>query len=232
MNETFSDYIDLINTAEDFIRDGWKTRGKRQNYSITPAADAGGSSDDSLKSIAAEIGGCTVCRLASTRTNVVPGEGSINPVVMFIGEGPGADEDRSGRPFVGKAGQYLDKWVSAIGLDRQKDCFIGNIIKCRPPGNRDPLPDEIGACRHFLDRQLALLKPLTIVTLGRFASQVICSSDDGIGRLRNHTFYYNDIPVIPTYHPSAVLRNPELRSAVWDDLRRLNNLIESLASGK
>lgn len=146
---------------------------------------------------------------------------------MIIGEGPGADEDRTGRPFVGPAGQYLDKWLSAIGLDRNTNCFIGNIVKCRPPGNRDPEPAESLACRSYLDRQIALLKPKAILTVGRISSQLLIGSSEGIGRLRGNTYAYRGIPLIPTYHPSGVLRNPDYRGAVWEDLRRLQALLDS-----
>jgi DNA polymerase len=142
-----------------------------------------------------------------------------------VGEGPGADEDASGRPFVGAAGQYLDKWLAAIGLDRQSTCFIANVLKCRPPGNRDPQPEEVEACRGYLDRQLAALGPRAILALGRHAAQTLTGSPQGITMLRERTHECRGVPLVATYHPSAVLRNPSLRAAVWDDLRRLKALL-------
>ena len=233
MSRQLSEFIEIINDAEDMLNGGWKTahpevRIARQQ----PAAVGSRGSGESLESIAAEIKACTACGLHAERNIPVPGEGSLRPAVMFIGEGPGAEEDKIGIPFVGKAGQYLDKWLSAIDLSRAESCFIGNIIKCRPPGNRDPHPDEIAACRPFLIRQLGIIRPEVIITLGRFASQVICDSEEGIGRLRGKTYSYEGIPVVPTYHPSAVLRNPNLRSAVWDDLKRVKDLLNEIEQNR
>jgi DNA polymerase len=145
---------------------------------------------------------------------------------MVVGEGPGAEEDRRGKPFVGRAGQYLDRWLAAVGLDRTSNCFIGNIVKCRPPGNRDPLPEESAACMPYLKEQIDILKPKAILTLGRIATQILCGRSEGIGKLRGEELDYLGIPVVPTYHPSAVLRNTDLRPAVWEDLKRLRALPE------
>ncbi len=178
-----------------------------------------------LAEIAAEVAGCTVCRLCEGRNHAVPGEGVLDPVIMIIGEGPGAEEDSSGRPFVGPAGRYMDKWMQAIELSREKDLFIGNVIKCRPPGNRDPLPDESAACREYLDRQIDILKPRVILTVGRIAMQLLLETGDGIGKRHGRQYEYRGIPLLPTYHPSGVLRNPEYRAPVWDDLKALQRLI-------
>ena len=148
------------------------------------------------------------------------------PRVMVIGEGPGADEDRSGRPFVGRAGQYLDRWLAAIDLDRKSNCYIGNIVKCRPPGNRDPLPGEAAACLPYLKRQIEILDPKCILTLGRIATQILCGRSEGIGKLRGQELDHAGIPVVATFHPSAVLRNTDLRAAVWEDLKRLRALLD------
>ena len=154
--------------------------------------------------------------------------GVESPDVLVVGEGPGADEDAQGLPFVGKAGQYLDKWLDAIQLSRHTNCFIGNMVKCRPPMNRDPQPDEIAACLPYLERQIALLKPRFILTVGRISSAVLTGQEAGIGRLRGRTYSFHGIPLIPTYHPSAVLRDPSLRRPVWDDLRRLKAELEEI----
>jgi DNA polymerase len=154
----------------------------------------------------------------------VPGAGALDPKVMVIGEGPGAEEDRRGEPFVGRAGQYLDRWLDAIGIKRETNAFIGNIVKCRPPGNRDPKPDESDACIGYLKEQIEIIRPATILAVGRIASGILIGSTGGIGSLRGKTYSYQGIPLVPTYHPAAVLRNPELRKPVWDDLQRLETL--------
>lgn len=188
--------------------------------------EAGPGSSDSLEKIGREVRSCRKCRLSDNRRNAVPGEGLTNPKLMIIGEAPGAQEDASGRPFVGRAGQYLDKWLQAINLDRTRDVFIGNIIKCRPPDNRDPLPDESAACMPYLKRQLAVIKPRAILTLGRISTHILTGTSEGIGKLHGRVFQFMGVPLIPTYHPSAVLRNPVYRKPVWDDLQKLQRIIE------
>lgn len=183
-------------------------------------------SSDSLEKIGVEVRSCTNCRLSENRRNAVPGEGVSNPKLMIIGEAPGAQEDGSGRPFVGRAGQYLDKWLQAINLDRRQDVFIGNIIKCRPPDNRDPLPDETAACMPYLKRQLDIIRPRAILTLGRISTHILTETTEGIGKLHGRVFQFMGVPLIPTYHPSAVLRNPVYRKPVWDDLQKLQRIIE------
>ena len=179
-----------------------------------------------LDAIAERVRRCTRCPLSDGRMNAVPGVGVLDPDVMVIGEGPGADEDRRGIPFVGRAGQYLDKWLEAIEISRDNRAFIGNIVKCRPPGNRDPKPAESDACLPYLREQIELIRPRAILSVGRIASQILIGSTAGIGRLRGKTYNYNGIPLVPTYHPSGVLRNPELRRPVWEDLKRLTSLLE------
>ncbi|MGM0675368.1 MAG: uracil-DNA glycosylase [Spirochaetota bacterium] len=167
---------------------------------------------------------CRRCPLHQGRTNAVPGAGVLDPRVMVIGEGPGGDEDRRGVPFVGRAGQYLDKWLSAIGLSRDRDVYITNIVKCRPPDNRDPQTAEIDACTPYLSRQIDIIRPFTILAVGRFAANWITGRTSGIGKLRGRTFDYKGVPVVVTYHPSGVLRNPEYRRPVWDDLKRVREI--------
>ncbi|MBI9102981.1 MAG: uracil-DNA glycosylase [Spirochaetales bacterium] len=205
--------------------DGFTRETSHADHSIFPGSGA----SLSLDIIASQVASCRGCRLAETRNMVVPGEGvQSRPLVLIIGEAPGGDEDQTGHPFVGKAGKYLDKWLESIGLSRNTNCFIGNIIKCRPPQNRDPQPDEISACKPYLDMQIQTLRPASILTLGRIASQILIGSEEGIGKLRGKTYSYMDIPLIPTYHPSGVLRNPEYKRDVWDDLKRLRSLIDPL----
>ena len=180
-----------------------------------------------LAAAAAEIAGCTRCGLAVNRTMAVPGEGALDAPVMFVGEGPGADEDRTGRPFVGAAGKYLDTWLHAIELPRDR-CFIANCVKCRPPQNREPHPDEIGACLPFLLRQIAIVKPRVICCLGRIAAQTLLGTTQSLGQLRGRVHEHRGIPVLVTYHPSAVLRDKaSLRKPVWEDLKVLKGLLGS-----
>ncbi|MGC9312836.1 MAG: uracil-DNA glycosylase [Sediminispirochaetaceae bacterium] len=192
----------------------------------TTAAEEESWKSDTLDSIAAEVRDCRKCRLSEGRRNAVPGEGSLHPKVMIIGEAPGAQEDASGHPFVGRAGQYLDKWLQAIGLERDRDVFIGNIIKCRPPDNRDPFPDESSACMPYLKRQIRIIRPKTILTLGRISTHILTGTTEGIGKLHGKVFRFQGVPLVPTYHPSGVLRNPVYRKPVWDDLRVLKRIIE------
>ena len=172
-----------------------------------------------------EASTCTLCPLAETRTKVVFGAGNADADLMFVGEAPGADEDRQGYPFVGRAGQLLDKIIQAIGLERD-EIYICNVLKCRPPGNRNPAPDEIAQCTPFLQEQLAILQPKVICTLGLFASQFLLDSQLPIGRLRGQIAAYRGIPVIPTYHPAALLRNPSLKAAVWDDVQLVRRTLD------
>jgi DNA polymerase len=190
-----------------------------------------GNEADNLNCIdilSAEINSCTACSLGMTRTMAVPGEGSVEPLVFIIGEGPGADEDASGRPFVGKAGQLLDRMLGSIGLSRERNCYIANILKCRPPNNRDPQSDEIQACTPYLERQIRLLRPKLILCAGRFAAQYILRSDEGINRLRGIFGKYADgedgflpIPVLATYHPSALLHDESLKRPAFEDMKLL-----------
>lgn len=213
--------IEFLDVAEDWARDGFHTDRRR-----TATTDAGisGKPDD-LDRVATEVRACAACRLAAGRTNAVPGEGVAQPLVMVIGEGPGADEDASGRPFVGKAGQLLDRMLASIGLSRETNCFIGNVVKCRPPNNRDPESDEIVACAPFLERQIQALRPRAILCVGRVATGALLQTTDGIGRLRGRFYDFNGIPLLPTYHPSALLRDENLKRPAWEDLKLLRDRI-------
>ena len=205
--------------------------------------------NDSLEAVAAEIGACKACALAPTRIRVAPGEGVGRPLVMVIGEGPGADEDKAGRPFVGRAGQLLDRMLQSIGLSRNENCFIANMVKCRPPGNRDPAPDEIAACLPYLQRQIALLRPRVILCVGRVAAQNLLKTSKGINALRGAftEFRLNrsnglgfesgisssdilseeiTIPVLCTFHPSALLRDESLKRPAWEDLKLLKSHLD------
>ena len=175
---------------------------------MTPRHPAEG--ETGLADLAARAEGCTACGLSATRTRVVFGAGRADAGLMFVGEGPGAEEDRRGEPFVGRAGTLLGQLIVGIGLTRE-DVYIANVVKCRPPGNRNPAPTEIDACSPWLDRQLALVRPTVIMTLGNFATQLLLGTREGITRLRGREFPLAragvDATVVPTFHPAAVLRS-------------------------
>jgi DNA polymerase len=171
-----------------------------------------------LAAIRADIGDCTRCKLHAGRTNIVFGVGNPEARLMFVGEGPGADEDEQGIPFVGRAGQLLTQIVKAMGFERD-DVYIANVVKCRPPGNRNPEPDEIERCEPFLMRQIDAIRPVVIVALGKFAAQTLLRSDVPITRLRGRFLTLRDIDVMPTFHPSYLLRNPAAKRDVWDDMK-------------
>lgn len=180
-----------------------------------------------IPTIARQVNECRRCSLAEVRTKPVPGDGVLNPLVMVIGEAPGGEEDRQGLPFVGAAGQYLDKWLVSIGLDRRTNAFIGNVIKCRPPNNRDPLPQEQQACLPFLQSQISALKPKVLLCVGRISAQILLGTSEGIGRLRGQVYEFQGIPMVVTYHPSGVLRNPKYRRPVWEDLKLVKSLLDN-----
>ena len=163
---------------------------------------------------------CTQCGLCEKRTQVVFGEGNPNADLMFIGEGPGYDEDIQGRPFVGKAGQLLTKIIEAMGLKRS-DVYIANCVKCRPPQNRNPLPDEIAACNPYLKRQIDLIQPKVICALGKFAAQTLLGTERPISRLRGQFEDYQGIKLMPTFHPAYLLRNPQDKKLVWQDMQKI-----------
>jgi len=172
-----------------------------------------------LNEIAGRIAQCNLCRLCKTRTNTVPGQGNIKPELMFIGEGPGADEDEQGLAFVGRAGQLLTKIIDAMGFTRD-EVFIGNIVKCRPPDNRVPDPDEMEKCIPYLKEQIAVLQPRVIVCLGATAIKGLFGPDlPGITKIRGVWRSYEGIDVMPTYHPAYLLRNPPMKKDVWEDMK-------------
>jgi DNA polymerase len=173
---------------------------------------------EALAAIRADLGDCTRCKLHAGRTNLVFGVGNPDARLMFVGEGPGADEDEQGIPFVGRAGQLLTQIIKAMGFERD-DVYIANVVKCRPPGNRNPEPDEIAQCEPFLMRQIEAIRPVVIVALGKFAAQTLLRSDVPITRLRGHFLKLRDIDVMPTFHPSYLLRNPNAKREVWDDMK-------------
>jgi uracil-DNA glycosylase len=179
---------------------------------------------DELEGLKREVLKCSRCGLAKTRLNVVFGSGDPKASLMFVGEAPGADEDLQGLPFVGRAGQLLTKIIEAMGLKRG-DVYIANILKCRPPNNREPLPEEILACQDNVARQIDLIRPKAICTLGKFASQTLLNTTTPISALRGNFQDYNGIKVMPTFHPAYLLRNPDDKKLVWSDMKKIMELL-------
>mgnify|MGYP001254047881 CR=1 FL=1 len=177
-----------------------------------------GTESENLEDIRSDMGDCKRCELSAFRNNIVFGAGNPKADLVFVGEAPGADEDRQGQPFVGRAGQLLTKILEAMGLKR-KDVYICNILKCRPPGNRNPQPKEIEQCEPFLIRQLASINPKAICALGTFAAKTLLKTDAPISMLRGRFHLYQDIKLMPTYHPAYLLRNPGAKKLVWQDMK-------------
>jgi DNA polymerase len=183
------------------------------------------SAAHALKAIREDIGDCTRCKLHTLgRKQIVYGVGNPNADLMFVGEAPGADEDIQGEPFVGRAGQLLTKIIEAIGMKRE-DVYIANVIKCRPPGNRNPEPDEVEQCERFMLRQVDTIKPKVIVALGKFAAQALLRTNDPITRLRGREYKYRGAVLMPTYHPAYLLRTPSAKREVWEDMKRVREIL-------
>ena len=185
----------------------------------TAAAPAGkGAGSPALRALRDELGDCTRCKLAGGRTTLVFGVGNPAAELMFVGEGPGADEDLQGEPFVGKAGQLLTKMIEAMGF-RREQVYIANVVKCRPPGNRNPEPDEIEACEPFLRGQIGAIRPRVIVALGKFAAQTLLRDTTPITKLRGRWMAYEGVKLMPTFHPAYLLRSPDEKKKAWEDLQ-------------
>jgi uracil-DNA glycosylase family 4 len=212
-----AEVADLIQDGVQFVR--VPVRAAPPRAAVTQVA----VEVSALAAVREELGDCRRCGLCQGRTQLVFGEGNPHPRVVFVGEGPGAEEDRTGRPFVGPAGELLTRMIEACGWKRA-DVYICNIVKCRPPGNRDPEPDEVEACRPFLERQLRALSPEVLVSLGRPATSALLGRSVSITQLRGRWQQWREIPLMPTFHPAYVLRNYTLqtRQQVWDDLRAVH----------
>jgi DNA polymerase len=181
---------------------------------------------ETIAAIRSDLGDCSRCKLAGQgRKQIVFGVGNPNADLMFVGEAPGADEDIQGEPFVGRAGQLLTKIIEAIDL-RREDVYIANVIKCRPPGNRNPEPDEVEQCEPFLFRQIDTIKPKVIVALGKFAAQCLLRTTEPITKIRGREFKYRDAILIPTYHPAYLLRTPSAKRDVWEDMKRVRAILK------
>jgi len=193
-----------------------------ESLPVAPAVE----SARSLPELRAAIGECTRCKLSGGRTNLVFGVGRADADLMFVGEGPGRDEDLRGEPFVGRAGQLLTEIITKGMKMQREEVFIVNVVKCRPPNNRDPEPDEVAACRPFLERQIALVKPRVIVALGRVAAHALLGAGTPITQMRGNWYEYSGVPVMPTLHPAYLLRNPSEKRAVWEDIKRVLAALE------
>ncbi len=219
----------FLDIASDHLSSGYQIEAKEYQFNDDEPKEhiENAGAVESVEQIAQKILVCRNCQLWEKRTNAVPGEGVLQPLVMVIGEAPGEDEDRHGRPFVGKAGQLLDKMLDSIGLSRKTNCFIANVVKCRPPFNRDPYPEETSACAHFLEHQITLLKPKFILVVGRIAAQSLLKTTESIGKIRGKFTELEvgdvKIPLIATYHPAALLRNEEYKRPAWEDLKLLHS---------
>lgn len=217
----------------------WLSRGRRRPHpapvfrdAAAPGKGSEGSAaraakaDLSLEAIESDVLRCERCRLAAGRKRTVLGEGAQEPEVLVVGEGPGAEEDEQGRAFVGPAGKLLDKMLASIDLDRGRNCYIANVVKCRPPMNRAPAPDEREACMPYLERQIRVLRPGIILALGRTAIQSLLGTTEGITKLRGRFFEFDGIPLMATYHPSALLRDESLKRPAWEDLKKLRAFLD------
>jgi uracil-DNA glycosylase family 4 len=221
---------DVLNLIEDHVTCGFK----RQHPQLTELVLNRKETDKfpvdrkkQLEELASTISRCMKCHLQYSRRQTVAGEGVLDPLLFIIGEGPGEEEDKTGHPFIGKAGKYLDKWLAAIGLDRHTNCFISNIVKCRPPHNRDPREEESSACLPYLEKQISIVKPRALLCVGRIASQILTGRlSTSIRVIRDSQYRYRGIPLIATFHPSAVLRDQSLRQPVWEDLKQLKKILE------
>jgi len=231
---------DLYTTAEQFIHQQIEIYGDEPACAVmphhfaaeeTPAKESDWHNSSTLAELEDRIKRCEKCILHRTRNKFVFGTGPENADLLLIGEAPGADEDRIGEPFVGKAGDLLAKMLGAVDIEKSS-VYIANILKCRPPQNRDPLPEEIALCKPYVLKQIELINPLLIVCLGRFAAHTLLNSVETLSKLRGQTFVHNNSKVIAMYHPAALLHNPGLKREAWEDLKRMKRLLEELKSRK
>jgi uracil-DNA glycosylase family 4 len=208
----------------DLVKPARTTTAPRGGVVVTP--DAPIPAMESLNDVRSAVSGCTRCALYATALNPVPGEGNSNADFMVVGEAPGQTEDETGKPFVGRAGQLLTQILAAIQLTRD-DVFICNVLKHRPPGNRNPEPDEVKACNPYLVRQIELIKPKVILALGTFSAQTLLDTKTPIGKLRGQVHEYHGVPVVVTYHPAALLRNPAWKKPTWEDVQLARRILDS-----
>jgi len=215
---------DLRESGVDGLPYAAPAAGAARAAETNEVAVAPGGVRETLEDIRAELGECGRCGLGGTRTNLEFGVGNSRARLVFVGEAPGRDEDLQGEPFVGEAGQLLTKIIQAMGFKRE-DVYICNVLKCRPPNNRNPLPAEIEQCHPFLLRQLKAIAPVAVVALGTFAAQTLLNTREPISKLRGHFHDYHDIPLMPTFHPAFLLRNAAMKREVWEDMQQVMRLL-------
>lgn len=214
---------DLVKAVKVYI-ESEREAGVEEFFFKATVLPSGSGHEQELEALKKEALACKCCSLSKTRSNMVFGSGNPRASLMFVGEAPGSEEDIQGLPFVGRAGGLLTKIIEAMGLERE-DVYIANILKCRPPDNRPPLPDEIEACREIVKRQIAIIKPKVICTLGKFASQTLLKTETTISQLRGNFYEYEGIKVMPTFHPAYLLRNPHDKKLVWSDMKKIKKLL-------
>jgi DNA polymerase len=220
------DYFGELGVAGVSKDPNWTQREASAVAVVAPAVEAEPALTAGLAEIRMEIGDCTRCKLCSTRTNIVFGVGNANADLMFVGEAPGADEDEQGEPFVGRAGQLLTKIIEAMGYQRG-DVFIANVLKCRPPNNRAPEPDEVATCEPFLFKQIDAIKPKVIVALGTHAAHALLKIDTPISRIRGQVLdFRGSVKLVPTFHPAYLLRSPDKKRDVWEDMKKVRALLQ------
>jgi uracil-DNA glycosylase family 4 len=232
MPDPLRDHLDFFAElgVDGIRREGlWSTRPELEEAREPETIPIARSPEEALREIRADIGDCVRCKLHGLgRTQIVFGVGNPQADLMFVGEAPGADEDLQGEPFVGRAGQLLTKIIEAIGM-RREDVYIANVLKCRPPGNRNPEPDEVQQCEPFLLRQIDFIRPKVIVALGKFAAQCLLKTNDPITRLRGREYKFREAILMPTYHPAYLLRTPSAKREVWQDMKRVKAILEESA---
>lgn len=226
-----AEWYSLVCQTEKYLKENWPEGLVLQNPGILEALDQPVRVPEvlTLARFYHQIRNCTKCPLSASRTHLVFGSGNPRARVIFIGEAPGQEEDLTGQPFVGEAGQLLTKILAAINFSRD-EVFIANILKCRPPGNRDPRPEEIDQCKGYLLEQIKLIQPLVICTLGRFAAQTLLGSSLGMQKLRGKVHQFGGIKLVATFHPAALLRNPQWKRLTWQDVQLLRKAYESEVS--
>lgn len=228
-----ADTLEIIEQTQRYLRHQEELFGKDLFLSRPEVLESVGISrePETLTEFREVIKDCQKCSLAKTRNHLVFGVGDSRANVMLIGEAPGRDEDIQGEPFVGKAGQLLDKILAAIDF-RREEVYIGNVLKCRPPGNRDPLPEEIVFCMPHLLRQIEIIQPKIILVLGRIAAQTLLKTKSSLSHLRGGIHDFQGIPLIVTFHPAALLRNPQWKRPTWEDVQKLRQLYDELVGDK
>ncbi len=226
MRDELSEFKEIVSMTGRYLEQLGKEGQKDIHLRAGVKMEERGDTVTALDQLREEVASCCKCGLCKTRQKTVFGAGSPTARLMLIGEAPGAEEDKQGIPFVGRAGQLLTKMLQAIGLEREK-VYITNILKCRPPNNRDPLPKEVDSCEPYLLAQLELVRPTLICVLGRHAAQTLLKTTQGINKLRGQLHDYRGIKVIPTYHPAYLLRSPAEKRKAWEDLKKVQKLLKS-----